>query len=66
MSYENKVDPVLLDVPSNLSILHIFKPISFIPPWNKRVDDFIESTMFFANRFLFDRKVVIIMRAFDL
>jgi len=35
VSYENKVDLVLVDVPSILSILHISKPFSFILPWNR-------------------------------
>jgi hypothetical protein len=64
--FENKVDLVLVDVPSNLPILHVSEPLSFIPPWNMRMDNFIKSIVFFTDRFLSDRGVTIIMHADDL
>jgi hypothetical protein len=63
---ENKVNLVLANIPSNLLIPHVSKPFSFIPQWNKRVDNFIESLVVFANRFLFDRRVIIIIHVDDL
>jgi hypothetical protein len=66
VSFENKVNLVLADIPSNLPILHISKPLSFIPPWNKQVDNFIEFVVVFEDKFLFDRGAIIIMNADDL
>ncbi len=63
MSSQNKV---LGDVPTNLPIPHIFELLSFIPQWNMHVDNFIESIVVFVDRFLFDRKVVIMMHGVDL
>lgn len=65
MFSHNKVDLILVNVPLNLLILHIFKPLSLILPWNKRVDKFIKSIVVFIDKFLFDRKVVIIMHVDD-
>ncbi len=65
MSSENKVDLVIIDVPSNLLVLHIFKPLSFILPWNRQVDNFIESTMCFVDGFMSDRGVVTTMHVDD-
>jgi len=63
VSSQNKV---LGDIPTNLSIPHIFELLSFIPQWNKHVDNFIKSIVVFVDKFLFDRKVVILMHAGDL
>jgi hypothetical protein len=57
---------VLGDVPTNLPIPHIFELLSFIPQWNMHVDNFIKSVVVFVDRFLLDRKVVIMMHADDL
>jgi hypothetical protein len=65
VSYKNKVDIVLADVPSNFLIPHIFESFSFIPPWNMRVDNFIESVVVFVNRFLSDKGAIIIMYVDD-
>jgi hypothetical protein len=65
MSSKNKVDLVLVDVPSNFLIPHGYEPLSFIPPWNRQVDNFFKSTVFFV-KFLFDKGVVIIMHVDDL
>jgi hypothetical protein len=65
VSSEDKVDLDLANILFNLLIMQVFEPLSFIPPWNKRVDNFIKSTMFFADMFLFNRGVVIIMHAND-
>jgi len=61
--FQNKV---LSDVPTNLPIPHIFELLSFIPQWNMHVDNFIKSIVVFVDRFLFDRKVVIMMHGDDL
>jgi hypothetical protein len=66
VTFDNKLNLVLANLPSNLLILHIFMSFSFIPQWNKHVDNFIESFVVFANRFLFNRGVVIIMHVDDL
>lgn len=66
MFSKSKVDLVLEDVPSNLSISYVSEPLSFIPPWNRQVDNFIKSIMFFVNKFLFDRGAIIIMYVNDL
>jgi len=63
VSSQNKV---LGDVPTNLPIPHIFELLSFIPQWNMHVDNFIKSIVVFVDRFLFDRKVVIMMHGDDL
>jgi hypothetical protein len=63
VSFQNKV---LGDVPINLPIPHIFELIFFIPQWNMHVDNFIKSVVVFADRVLFDRKVVIMMHVDDL
>jgi len=63
VSFQNKV---LGDVPINLPIPHIFELIFFIPQWNRHVDNFIKSVVVFADRVLFDRKVVIMMHVDDL
>jgi hypothetical protein len=63
MSSQNKV---LGDIPTNLPIPHVFELFSFIPRWNMHVDNFIKFVVVFADRFLFDRKVVIMMHAYDL
>ncbi len=63
MSSQNKV---LGDIPTNLPIPNIFELFSFILQWNKHADNFIKSIMVFANRFLFDKKVVIMMHVDDL
>jgi hypothetical protein len=65
VSFENKVDINLIDVPSILSISHVSEPLSFILPWNRRVDNLIKSTMFFTNRFIFYRAVIIMMHVDD-
>ncbi len=59
MFSQNKV---LSDVATNLPIPHVFELFSFILQWNKHVDDFIKSIVVFAYKFLFDKKVVIMMR----
>jgi hypothetical protein len=64
--FENKVDLVLLHIPSNLIIPHVFKLFFFILPWNRRVDNFIKSVAVFVDRFLFGKRVVIIMHVNDL
>ncbi len=64
--FNKKVNLMLIDVPFNLLILHIFEPLSLILPWKKRVDNFIKSIVVFIDRFLFDRKVFIIMHVDDL
>jgi hypothetical protein len=46
--------------------MHVFEPLSLIPPWNKQMDNFIESTMFFTNKFMSNKRIVIIMHANDL
>ncbi len=66
VSSKNKVDLVIADVPSKLLISHVSKPLSFIIPWNKRMDNFIESIVFFINMFMFDRRAIIIMHVDDL
>ncbi len=66
MFFENKVDLILLDIPSNLIIPHVFKLLFFILPWNRRVDNFIKSIAVFVDRFLFGRGVIIIMHVNDL
>jgi hypothetical protein len=53
-------------IQTNLPIPHIFELFSFIPQWNMHVDNFIKSVVVFANRFLFNTKVVIMMHANDL
>jgi hypothetical protein len=53
VSSANKVNLVLANIPSNFPILHISKPFSFIRPWNKQVDNFIEFVVVFENMFLF-------------
>ncbi len=63
--FENKVDLVLVDVPSNLLISHILEPPLFIPQWTKCVDNFIEYVVVFVDKYLFDRGVVIIMHIDD-
>lgn len=65
VSFENKVDLILIGIPSNLPILHVFEPLSLIPPWNRWVDNFINSIMVFVERFLSSRKVIIIMHVDD-
>lgn len=64
--FENKVDLVLANVPFNLSILRIFKPISLIFPWNWWVDNFIEFIVVFEDRFLSNKTAIIIMHVDDL
>jgi hypothetical protein len=63
--FDNKVNLVITSVPSNLPISHVFESVSLIPPWNKRVDNFMRSTMFFANKFLSKKRAVIIMHVDD-
>ncbi len=63
MSSQNKVSG---DIPINFPIPHIFELLSFIPQWYRHVDNFIKSVLVFANGFLFDRKVIIMMHANDL
>jgi hypothetical protein len=63
VSSQNKV---LGDIPTNLPITHIFELFSFIPQWNKHVNNFIKSVVVFADRFLLDRKVIIMMHVDDL
>jgi hypothetical protein len=55
VSSENKVDIVIANVPSDLPIPHVFEPLSLNPPWNRQVDNFIKSNVFFANKFMFDK-----------
>ncbi len=55
----------LLVVPSTILILHISESFSFIPPWNKQVDNFIKSIIVFVDKFLFDRGAIIIMHGDD-
>ncbi len=64
VSFENKVNLVLADVPSNFSISHIFESFSLIPH-NRRVDNFIKYVVVFANKFFFNRGVIIIMHVDD-
>ncbi len=66
VSSENTDDLVLVGIPSNLLILHIFEPLSLILPWNKQVDNFIGSIVVFADRFLFNRGALIIVHVDDL
>jgi hypothetical protein len=66
VSLENKVDLVIIDLPSNLPISHVSKPLSLIPLWNRRMDNFNKSIMFFANKFLSNKRVVIIKHANEL
>jgi len=66
VSSKIKVDLVITNVPSNLSILHVYEPLSLIPPWSRRMDNFIESIVFFTDRLLFYRGPIIIMHANDL
>jgi hypothetical protein len=63
VSFQNKV---LGDVPTNLPIPHVFDQLFFIPQWNMHVDNFIKSIVIFVDKFLSDRKVVIMMHAYDL
>jgi hypothetical protein len=63
VSSQNKV---LGDVPTNFPIPQIFELLSFIPQWNMHVDNFIKSIVVFVDRFLFNRKVVIMMHVNDL
>jgi hypothetical protein len=65
VSSKNKIDLVLAHVPFNLPILHFFEFFFFIPPWNRHVDNFIQSVVVFANKFLYDKQVVIMMHADD-
>jgi hypothetical protein len=65
VSSKNKINLVLIDVPFNLSILHVSKMVSFILLRNKQVDNFIESIVIFVDMFLFDRKTVTIMHVDD-
>jgi len=46
--------------------LHVYEPVSLIPLWNKWMDNFIESIMFFTNKFLSSRGAIIIMHVDDL
>jgi hypothetical protein len=47
-------------------ILHISKLFSPISPWNKHMDNFIESILVFVDKLLFDRRAIIIMHVDDL
>jgi hypothetical protein len=66
MSFENKVDLVLANISSNLSILHVFELLSLIPPWNKCMDNFIESLVVFVEMFLSNKGAIIMMHVDDL
>lgn len=66
VSSQNKVNLVPIDASSTFPISHVFEPLSLIPQWNKYVDNFIESIMAFANKFMSNRRVVISMHVDDL
>jgi hypothetical protein len=63
VSSKNKVDLVIVYVPSNLLLIHVFEPFSLILLWNKQVYNFTESIVYFVSKFLFDKGVVITMDA---
>jgi hypothetical protein len=46
--------------------MHVFEPLSLILQWNKHVDNFIKSVVVFVDRFLSDRRVVIIVHVDDM
>jgi hypothetical protein len=55
----------ITNIPSNFPIPHIFEPLSSIPQWNMRVDNFIESIVVFAIDFYMIGGANIIMYTYD-
>jgi hypothetical protein len=66
VSFQNKVNLVPIDVLFNLPIPHVFELLSLIPRWNRHLDNFIESIVVFADKFLSNKGVVIIMHVDDM
>jgi len=51
-SPKDKVNLIIAKVPRNLHVVHVLNPVSSIPKWNARVDNYIASIFGFANKYI--------------
>jgi len=49
-----KVDLVIMDIPSNMSMSYVFDSTSCIPVWNQNVDNFINFVILFSKKLLLE------------
>jgi len=63
---DGKVQLILVNVPRNLHVPMVSMNFSDIPPWNWKVDDYIEAVFDFVEKFLAFNGVMILCNLNDL
>jgi hypothetical protein len=51
-SPKDKANLIIAKVPRNLHVVHVLNPVSSIPKWNARVDNYIASIFRFAGKYI--------------
>jgi hypothetical protein len=51
-SPKDRANFIIVEIPINLFVLHVLDPISNIPKWNARVDNYVVSIFGFVNKYL--------------
>jgi len=57
---------VVVEVPSNLPIPFVLEPMSSIPLWNKKVENYVYFVFRFANKYLYSSNVMVYFHDNDL
>ncbi len=52
VSFEGKVNLLIVDIPIGIPIPLVFEPSMQIPSWNTKLKDYVESMFIFADCFL--------------
>ncbi len=60
------MDLFIGDVLGNVHVPLVFVPPSITPPWNKKVDNYVQPTFIFANKFLSRRGAIFFFNPNDL
>ncbi len=66
VNLDGKVQLVIVDIPKNLHVPMVSTKPSNIPPWNRKVDEYIVAIFDFVQKFLASSNFVLLFHLDDL